>query len=366
MGLVAQLQVWIHRRRLAPLVYLGCALLIVLGLVRWEPRTHEAVVNRVGALKPAWTKPKTEQEGVGKDPMTGAFRGNEGARPAARPKEEEPPPPTPPKIVEVPYDPGTPSCPEPSRPSVPSTPLGGEADLVYASVGRLCLDSYVEDLDQFLLSSFPAANASLDDPDSLRSQMHRYLNQTFVDLPTDSESRAYPMIPRTIHQTNREHGWRPQFKDDGWQPESWPARNVGWDYAEVSDVEADAWVEQGLTDQAAKPRKGKGKSRLDSPGMTRMLDAWRRTKPVPVMRSDLWRYLKLLVDGGVYADLDAECLKPIDMWSVSRGKAAGGEGEWARGKEQNPPSMIIGIEADVGDRPDWHRSVTVALSIYRS
>lgn len=36
--------------------------------------------------------------------------------------------------------------------------------------------------------------------------------------------------------------------------------------------------------------------------------------PVGVMRGDLWRYLIIYKYGGVYADLDTHCLKPIDEW----------------------------------------------------
>lgn len=36
--------------------------------------------------------------------------------------------------------------------------------------------------------------------------------------------------------------------------------------------------------------------------------------PVGVMRGDLWRYLVIYKYGGVYADLDTNCLKPISNW----------------------------------------------------
>mmetsp|Transcript_26616 Transcript_26616/g.37487 ORF Transcript_26616/g.37487 Transcript_26616/m.37487 type:complete len:359 (-) Transcript_26616:73-1149(-) len=35
----------------------------------------------------------------------------------------------------------------------------------------------------------------------------------------------------------------------------------------------------------------------------------------PVMRADMWRYLILYQHGGVYFDLDVECLTPIDTWN---------------------------------------------------
>jgi mannosyltransferase OCH1-like enzyme len=38
--------------------------------------------------------------------------------------------------------------------------------------------------------------------------------------------------------------------------------------------------------------------------------------PVGVMRGDLWRYMVIYKYGGVYADLDTECLKPISSWMI--------------------------------------------------
>jgi mannosyltransferase OCH1-like enzyme len=36
--------------------------------------------------------------------------------------------------------------------------------------------------------------------------------------------------------------------------------------------------------------------------------------PVGVMRGDLWRYMIIYKYGGVYTDLDTECLNPINVW----------------------------------------------------
>lgn len=36
--------------------------------------------------------------------------------------------------------------------------------------------------------------------------------------------------------------------------------------------------------------------------------------PLGVMRGDLWRYMVIYIYGGVYADLDTLCLKPISSW----------------------------------------------------
>ena len=36
--------------------------------------------------------------------------------------------------------------------------------------------------------------------------------------------------------------------------------------------------------------------------------------PVGVMRGDLWRYMIIYKYGGVYTDLDTECINPISLW----------------------------------------------------
>ena len=38
--------------------------------------------------------------------------------------------------------------------------------------------------------------------------------------------------------------------------------------------------------------------------------------PVGVMRGDLWRYMIIYKYGGIYADLDTECLEPISTWML--------------------------------------------------
>ena len=39
--------------------------------------------------------------------------------------------------------------------------------------------------------------------------------------------------------------------------------------------------------------------------------------PVGVMRGDMWRYMVVYKYGGVYADLDTLCLKPISSWMLN-------------------------------------------------
>ncbi len=82
-------------------------------------------------------------------------------------------------------------------------------------------------------------------------------------------------------------------------------------------------------------------------------------------RSDTLRYLLLLLEGGIYSDTDTNLLKSpssfgqdAKLWrdgagwldDVSRQRISAGEDtEAVLGK----PSVVVGVEADVGDRSDW-------------
>lgn len=77
------------------------------------------------------------------------------------------------------------------------------------------------------------------------------------------------------------------------------------------------------------------------------------------------RYLLLLVEGGIYSDVDTMLLRPPSLWgqgarlwkdgdgwldNASRVKIMGGQ-DWE--EVLGPPSLVVGIEADVGGREDW-------------
>jgi alpha 1,6-mannosyltransferase len=73
----------------------------------------------------------------------------------------------------------------------------------------------------------------------------------------------------------------------------------------------------------------------------------------------------LLVEGGIYSDTDTRLLQPPSKWGQGATLWADGKGlskqEKARiaaGEEWEevlgPPSIIVGVEADVGKREDWH------------
>lgn len=89
--------------------------------------------------------------------------------------------------------------------------------------------------------------------------------------------------------------------------------------------------------------------------------------PVNILKSDFLRYATLLVDGGIYSDMDTRVLMPVDEW-FKGAKVWGGEaglvdtkdssdgGMWAEAKEpkqvqSEPIRFLVGIE---NDPSLWH------------
>jgi len=161
------------------------------------------------------------------------------------------------------------------------------------------LTEYRAELESFITSAFPsryqtAATASLD---------------IFLAKPAHA---SYPGIPRKIWQTARTkdpdtyHEWKDQ-------PE--------FAYTFMNDADANKWVHDRFAG-----------SQIEW--------TWDHLTS-GILKSDMLRYLLVLFEGGTYTDTDTHLLKPIDHWGAS----APGNGR---------PSIIVGVEADVGDRVDWH------------
>lgn len=224
----------------------------------------------------------------------------------------------------------------------PYTILGPSADHAFDSIGSLCLPEYRAQLDNFCLQAFPKHEQDLNQPNSTRSRMNRYLSSSLV-RPLNQSQTNLPNpqpIPRVIHQTNRERDFVPSKPHGGgilvWDPSSWERLNPQWTYLQSDDIEEQAWVTRSL----------------GSEHESSLLRAWLALENEPVMRADLWRYLKIALVGGVYADMDTRCLQPVERWMEWQDQPAGTSLHWAA-DVSSPPSMIVGIEADVGERGDW-------------
>jgi mannosyltransferase OCH1-like enzyme len=81
--------------------------------------------------------------------------------------------------------------------------------------------------------------------------------------------------------------------------------------------------------------------------------------PLGVMRADFWRYAVLYIQGGVYADIDTECLRPVEQWLPAGHRPSGSakfvseDSNWkSAGDLQyhnftwDDCSMVVGLEND--------------------
>lgn len=106
-------------------------------------------------------------------------------------------------------------------------------------------------------------------------------------------------IPKIIHQT-----WKSHSLPSWSKASSWKERNPKWQYQLWDDDEAAELVRSHFP---------------------RVWGIWNRLRPVE--RADVFRYAMVFVHGGVYADLDVECVRPIDTWpGISNGGIVGIEG----------------------------------------
>lgn len=125
--------------------------------------------------------------------------------------------------------------------------------------------------------------------------------------------KPQPRIPRIIHQT-----WKTHSVPDTCRKAvaSWRSLNPGHEFRFYSDTEA----EQHITRHHPELRH-----------------AFERMKPIE--RADLFRYVILYDMGGVYADMDVSCYRPVSEWGPHSGVLA-------------DPQFIAGFEM-VTTRPDW-------------
>jgi len=94
-------------------------------------------------------------------------------------------------------------------------------------------------------------------------------------------------IPRIIHQTWKSPELPPAFR--AFQ-ETWQRRHPGWEYRFHDDGACRRTVENHF------------------PGLLALYDSC----PYPVQRADIFRYLIVACEGGLYADMDMECLRNLE------------------------------------------------------
>ncbi|KAJ9108941.1 hypothetical protein QFC21_000263 [Naganishia friedmannii] len=228
------------------------------------------------------------------------------------------------------------------NPSVHSL-LGEEAENAYVH-GSRTLQDYVDSLSTFIDVALPEGLSK-----DLRASLEQYADNTH---PARYIKGNQERLPGLGEKAGTKNIWQTDAKSEHAQSApvaSWKDNGEGWQWRLLNDVDAARYVAKQL-----------GNSRLKS--------VW-DLLPSGILHSDMLRYLLLLLEGGIYSDTDTKRLKPISEWGSGARLWKGGRG-WLHGNdsgvelgeelsgigidELGPPSVVIGIEADVGDREDWH------------
>ena len=105
---------------------------------------------------------------------------------------------------------------------------------------------------------------------------------------------------------------------------TWTAKNAGYRYEVLTDDNAIGYIETHFGP--------KGISRPDIVEMYKSLTA-------KIIKADLLRYLIMYVEGGVYADIDVEALRPLDRFIPDR-------------YDEEEIDMIVGVEIDEPEYKD--------------
>ncbi len=148
-------------------------------------------------------------------------------------------------------------------------------------------------------------------------------------MRTDSRSP----IPRLIHQTWKTRDVPPEFQA---LQRSWIERNPGFEYLFWTDEDIGRFIAE------------------EHPALLPVFHGYAD----PIARIDLARYLILRRFGGVYADLDFECLRPIDGLLEGRSFVVGLEpeehGRLAKAVERGLPRILCpSFLASVPGHPFW-------------
>ncbi len=116
--------------------------------------------------------------------------------------------------------------------------------------------------------------------------------------PLDRRGEVFAPIPRVLHQT-----WKSHDLPEAWQGcrDSWRRHHPGWRFRLWTDDDNRRLIAD------------------HHPAFLATYDAF----PRPIQRVDAAKYFILYTHGGVYADLDCECLKPVEALIEGGGAVVG-------------------------------------------
>lgn len=241
--------------------------------------------------------------------------------------------------------------------------LGEEAENAYV-YGSRTLEDYYNSLSTFI---------DIAMPQYLRSKLHTSLNRYTDNRHPQlflKEGRA--RLPGLGEGAGTRNIWQTDANSEHVESEpvaSWKNNDEGWQWNLLNDADASRYVATMLDGSRLKTVWDLLPSGiLVSRCVRRLKQSLLMTSLAMEQHSDMLRYLLLLLEGGIYSDTDTRRLKPISNWSNKARLWHDGRG-WLYGNSTEldlepmedvgiddlaPPSVVVGIEADVGDRQDWH------------
>ncbi|OCF58527.1 hypothetical protein L486_04560 [Kwoniella mangroviensis CBS 10435] len=214
--------------------------------------------------------------------------------------------------------------------------LGKFADQIY-NLGTLDPEEYYEQMKEFAKVVFPKKIA-----EQLQNALDIYVNVKVNGHEEKKGKESWDSTKR-IWQTDKTRS-----KVDTKEVRSWKdgqAFDEGWQWDLLTDSDADKYVTKHLAG-------------------SRFKEIWDNL-PSGILRSDTLRYLLILFEGGIYSDTDTLLLKPPSAWGQNPKLYKDGQGWMTDIQLQRiqdgddvddilgKPSVIVGLEADVGDREDW-------------
>ncbi|WVF68134.1 hypothetical protein IAT40_002897 [Kwoniella sp. CBS 6097] len=244
--------------------------------------------------------------------------------------------------------------------SSPLSGLGLKADSVY-NLGPIALGDYIQQMKEFAEVAFPGVLAQqlvkgiehhLETPTvgKLKVGVSEPSDKTVgEDGSLDDTKKAGAQerqwdVRKTVWQTDKDSRHADSAEVQSWKDGK--ARDEGWYWDLLTDYDADVWVKKRLTG-------------------SRIKDVWDNL-PSGILRSDTLRYLLLLIEGGIYTDTDTQLLKSPSVWGTEPKLYKDGIG-WLTDEQKKriedghkvddvlgKASVVVGVEADVGEREDWN------------
>lgn len=124
-------------------------------------------------------------------------------------------------------------------------------------------------------------------------------------------------FPEKIWQSWKDDSENPTDRTGGF-PHQWRVVNPAHRYERITDANIDAYVQQRFSPEIFNL-------------FSRVAD--------PILRADFLRYLVMLLEGGVWADIDVLPHQPIS--------------DWVPEQFRNSTNLVVGIETDHHKRPIW-------------